>query len=59
MDEFLRMLDDVIKNKREVLKKGIKNEALEENETDLLSLMIETEEDGVSMNDEELKVKHI
>ncbi|CAO3639437.1 unnamed protein product [Mucor hiemalis] len=55
MDEFLGMLDDVIKNKRETLKKGIQNKALDENERDLLSLMIETEEDGVSMNDAELK----
>lgn len=56
MDEFLGMLDDIIKNKRETLKKGIQNKALDENERDLLSLMIETEEDGVSMNDAELKV---
>jgi hypothetical protein len=56
MDEFLTMMDEVIKNKRELLEKDIKNEDLEDNERDLLSLMIESEEDGETLNDVELKV---
>ena len=56
MDEFLGMLDVVIKNKREALANGDKsNQNLEENERDLLSLMIECEEEGESMDNEALK----
>jgi cytochrome P450 len=57
MTLFLEMLDEVIKNKRLSIEKGLKNEALQDNERDLLSLMIESEIDGETMNDEELKVK--
>lgn len=57
MDEFLSMVEGVIKNKRETIKNGIKNENLEDNERDLLDLMIDSEEDGEVLNDAELKVQ--
>lgn len=57
LDEFLEMLDDVIKHKRSQIESGNnKNDALEDNEKDLLSLMIESEEEGGKMTDKELKV---
>jgi cytochrome P450 len=61
MDYFLDMLDDVIKVKRDLLKKGhVHNDDLEENERDLLTLMIESENrDEGNLSDAELKVKII
>lgn len=57
LDIFLSMLDDVIAKKREAIKQGLTNDALEENERDLLGLMIEAEERGEGiMDNEELKV---
>lgn len=55
MDRFVNMLQKVIENKRSVLQNGnYQNEALEENERDLLSLMIESENrgEGVMTNEE-------
>jgi cytochrome P450 len=51
------MLDEVITSKREQLKRGdVKNDTLEENERDLLTLMIESELRGEGiLSDEELK----
>lgn len=55
MDRFLGMLDQVIQNKRTLLAKGqVQNDALEENEKDLLTLMIEHCGEG-AMTDEDLK----
>lgn len=57
LDIFLRMLDNIIAKKRETIKHGLHNDALEENERDLLGLMIEAEERGEGiMNDDDLKV---
>lgn len=57
MDEFLTMLDDVIQAKRKALSEGrVTNDALDENERDLLTLMIESENRGEGkLTDEELK----
>ncbi|KAG2204329.1 hypothetical protein INT47_009371 [Mucor saturninus] len=56
LDIFLSMLDDVISKKRAAIKQGVTNDALEENERDLLGLMIEAEERGEGiMDNEELK----
>lgn len=56
LDEFLRMIDGVIENKRRVLKEQ-KESDVEENERDLLTLMIESELKGEgALTDEELKV---
>ncbi|KAI7894926.1 cytochrome P-450 cyp509A1 [Mucor mucedo] len=56
MDSFLEMLDEVIFKKREAIKNGLQNNALEDNEKDLLTLMIESEDlqEG-GLTDEELK----
>lgn len=60
MDEFLGMLDGVIQNKKTALKAGTQNDALEENEKDLLNLMIESGEKGEGiLTDRELKVCNI
>lgn len=59
LDRFVNMLQEVIDTKRLALKdKEYKNEALEENEKDLLTLLIESENRGEgAMTDEELMVK--
>lgn len=55
MDCFLKMLDEIIINKRKVLEKE-KLENKEENEKDLLTLMIESENRGEgNMSNSELK----
>ncbi|KAI7883813.1 cytochrome P450 [Mucor mucedo] len=56
LDRFVHMLQEVIDTKRLSLKdKDYKNEALEENEKDLLTLLIESENRGEgAMTDEEL-----
>lgn len=58
MDRFAHMLQEIIDHKRLVLKdKDYQNEALEENERDLLSLLIESENRGEgAMTDQELMV---
>lgn len=57
MDRFLNMIDGIIVNKREVLEKEkLENKPLEENEKDLLTLMIESENRGEgNMSNSELK----
>ncbi|CAO3618182.1 unnamed protein product [Mucor hiemalis] len=55
MAEFLEMLDDIIKHKRRQIESGNTNDALEDNEKDLLSLMIESKEEDGKMSDLELK----
>ncbi|KAI8054841.1 cytochrome P450 [Thamnidium elegans] len=55
-DIFLEMLDEVIKSKKLDLENGVKNNALEENERDLLSLMLESGEEGNGiLSNKELK----
>lgn len=50
-------LDEVIQYKRDLLSKGQKNNEDLENERDLLTLMIESEQRGEgALTDEELKV---
>lgn len=60
MDIFTDMLNDIIQHKKEMIKKGVQNDALEENEKDLLTLMIESgkENNGI-LSDEELMVRNI
>lgn len=54
---FLDMLDEVIENKKLDMKNGVANSSLEENERDLLTLMLESGEEGSgNMSDYELKV---
>ncbi|KAI9345054.1 cytochrome P450 [Pilaira anomala] len=54
-DKFSNMLSTIIQHKKEMIKNGIKNDALEDNERDLLSLMIESgNEDNSALSDEEL-----
>lgn len=58
MDRLLLMIDQVIESKRKLIASGEnKNNALEENEKDLLTLMLESENrgEGVASNSE-LKV---
>lgn len=57
LDHFMQMLHEVIINKRNLLKEGhVENDALEENERDLLTLMIESENRSeVILTGEELK----
>ncbi|KAI7893584.1 cytochrome P450 [Mucor mucedo] len=56
LDIFLKMLDDVIAKKKEAIKHGLHNKVLDDNEKDLLTLMIESEELGEGgLNNEELK----
>ncbi|KAI9257781.1 cytochrome P450 [Helicostylum pulchrum] len=57
MDKLLSMIDNVIENKRELLLRGeTSNDALEENEKDLLTLMLESENRGEGvMSNLELK----
>lgn len=51
------MLDEVIKSKKLDLESGVKNSALEENERDLLTLMLESGEEGNGiLSNKELKV---
>lgn len=58
MKLFSNMLSKIIQHKKEMIKNGVKNDALEDNERDLLSLMIESgEEDNEALSDEELMVK--
>jgi cytochrome P450 len=58
LDKFLDMLETVITCKKRDLKQGnVHNDALEEHERDLLTLMIESEmRGGDAMSNEELKV---
>lgn len=54
---FKEMLQDVIKNKKLAIENNIKNNALEENEKDLLELMLESEKEGNGvLSEEELMV---
>jgi cytochrome P450 len=57
MNRFLAMLDEVIQKKRALLREGqVQNDALEEHERDLLTLMIESGNEGEGvLTDEELK----
>lgn len=58
-DKFSNMLNTIIQHKKEMIKNGIKNDALEDNERDLLSLMIESgNEDNSALSDEELMVEN-
>lgn len=61
LDTFMGMLDEVIQNKRKLMKKGQNmNQDLEENERDILTLMLESEEKGEgALSNGELKVYHI
>ncbi|KAI9257800.1 cytochrome P450 [Helicostylum pulchrum] len=53
---FLKMLDEVVENKKLDMKNGVLNSALEENERDLLTLMLESGKEGSGMmSDYELK----
>lgn len=55
LDEFLEMLDEIIIHKRQVLADG--STAEKDNEKDLLTLMIESENKGEgALTNEELKV---
>lgn len=58
LDEFLSVMDEIILHKRELIKNSKnKNNDLEENEKDFLTLMIESELRGEgAMSNEELKV---
>ncbi|GAA5801590.1 hypothetical protein HPULCUR_007038 [Helicostylum pulchrum] len=57
LDTLMDMLDEVVQKKRELLKQGqVRNNDLEENERDLLTLMLESEEqEEGSISDKELK----
>ncbi|GAA5814312.1 hypothetical protein MFLAVUS_007806 [Mucor flavus] len=57
LDTFMGMLDEVVQNKRKLMKQGQNtNQDLEENERDLLTLMLESEEKGEgALSNEELK----
>ncbi|KAI9495017.1 cytochrome P450 [Zychaea mexicana] len=60
LDNFLKMMDTIIINKRQVIQEKKANN-IEDNEKDLLTLMIESEmneEDGAVMSNEELKGGH-
>jgi cytochrome P450 len=61
MDRFVKMLDGIIVHKRQLINEGnTRNDSLEENEKDLLSLMIESEVKGEgAMTDEQLKVRKL
>lgn len=58
LEKFNTMLHRIVLKKREAITKGTnQNDALEENEKDLLTLMIETEAKGEGiMSNEELRV---
>lgn len=57
LDKFLVMLDEVIANKRAILKERTGNVNLNDNEKDLLTLMIESEMLGEgALSNEELMV---
>lgn len=58
MDRFFEMINNMIENKRELVKKGdLQNSALDENEKDLLTLMIESVNRGEgNMTNVELRV---
>lgn len=58
LDRFLGMLDNVIQSKREMIKdENYQNDSLNENEKDLLTLLIESENRGEGiMSNEELRV---
>ncbi|KAI9345055.1 cytochrome P450 [Pilaira anomala] len=55
MKLFSNMLNKIIQHKKEMIKNGVKNDVLEDNERDLLSLMIESGKEGnEALSDEEL-----
>ena len=57
MDHFNNMLSQVIENKRAHIASGIQNDNLQENEKDVLTLLIESEQRGEgALTDEELRV---
>lgn len=58
LDKFLKMLDGVIERRKDLLKEGNShNSHLQENEKDLLTLLIESENRGEGLlTHEELKV---
>lgn len=58
LDQFIGMIDEVIQTRRDEISRGDwKNKNLEENEKDILSLMIESENRGEGiLSNEELKV---
>lgn len=57
MKRFLGMLSQVIENKRAQIVSGVQNDNLQENEKDVLTLLIESEQRGEgALTDEELKV---
>ncbi|KAG2200780.1 hypothetical protein INT46_002171 [Mucor plumbeus] len=56
MDRFNNMLSQVIENKRAHIASGIQNDNLQENEKDVLTLLIESEQRGEgALTDEELR----
>lgn len=60
LEEFLNMLDNLIQKKKESLTHEENQSDLEENEKDLLTLMIESEQKGEgALSDENLKVSFI
>lgn len=61
LDQFIGMIDEVIQTRRDEVSRGDwKNKSLEENEKDILSLMIESENRGEGiLSNEELKVCNV
>lgn len=59
MDKFLVMLEEIIDSKREKISQGdVQNDALEENEKDVLTMLIEGELRGEgNMSKEDLLVR--
>ncbi|ORY94873.1 cytochrome P-450 cyp509A1 [Syncephalastrum racemosum] len=55
LTDFLDMLDKVIENKRLAIAEGKTNTVIKENEKDLLTLMIESENETGVLSNEELK----
>ncbi|ORZ00917.1 cytochrome P450 [Syncephalastrum racemosum] len=55
LSDFLDMMDAMIDAKRLAIAQGKKNPALKDNEKDLLSLMIESEDESGGLTKEELK----
>ena len=59
MDHFNVMLSKVIENKRAQIASGVQNDNLQENEKDVLTLLIESEQRGEgALTDEELRVSN-
>ena len=57
MKRFNEMLSNVIENKRAHIASGVQNDNLQENEKDVLTLLIESEQRGEgALTDEELRV---